>query len=119
MFLKKYSSYSPVCVRICLFNKDGLSNAFPQTSHGSRALSDFVAFLWILGVMSNSSLDDPADDDARESPDTDLCSSSGPDGGDIGRSTLDNSDVDKSNGESVKEDKCEDLIAEMIFNTTL
>jgi len=41
-----------------------------------------------------------ADDDADESPDTDLCSSSPPDGGDIGSKTLDNNDIDKSSGES-------------------
>lgn len=91
----------PVCVRICLFNNDGLSNAFPQTSHGSSARSDFAGLLWTLGVISKSSLDDPAEDiDVRDSPDTDLCSSSLPDGGDIGKRTRDKSEVDKSNGES-------------------
>lgn len=46
--------------------------------------------------------DELAADDAKESPDIDLCSSSVPLGGDIGRSTLDNSDIDKSSGESGK-----------------
>jgi hypothetical protein len=94
---------SPVCVLICLFNSDGLSNALPQTSQGNKARSDFAGLLWTFGVISNNSLDDPADDDVRESPETDLCSSSAPDGGDIGSNTLDNKDVERSNGESVGE----------------
>lgn len=101
---KIYNNYPfiPVCVLICRFNNDGLSNAFPQTSQGSNALSDLVGLLWIFGVMSNSSFDDPTDSDAMESPDIDLCSSSGPDGGDIGKRTLERSDVDRSKGESAK-----------------
>lgn len=92
-----------MCVLICRFNSEGLSKAFPQTSQGSNALSDLAGLLWIFGVISRSSFDEPADDDVRESPDTDLCSSSAPDGGDIGSRTLDRSDVDRSSGESVKE----------------
>lgn len=91
-----------MCVLICLFNSDGRSKAFPQTSQGSNALSDFAGLLWIFGVSSNISLEDPADDDVKESPDTDLCSSSVPDGGDMGSRTRDNRDVDRSKGESVK-----------------
>ena len=53
--------------------------------------------------MSRSSFEEPADDDVRESPDTDLCSSSAPEGGEIGRRTLERRDVDRSRGESVKD----------------
>lgn len=56
-----------------------------------------------MGVISRSSFDEPADDDVRESPDTDLCSSSGPDGGEIGRRTLESREVERSRGESVEE----------------
>lgn len=94
--------FSPVCVLIWRFNNEGLSNAFPQTSQGNNARSDFAGLLWIFGVISSSSFDDPADDEVSESPDTDLCSSSAPEGGDIGKRTLDRRDVDKSNGESSK-----------------
>lgn len=40
-----------------------------------------------------------APDDCNDSPDIDLCSSS--DGGEIGRRTRDNSDNDRSSGESI------------------
>lgn len=89
----------PVCVLICLFNNEGLSKAFPQTSQGNSALSDFAGLLCILGVISKISLE-PTDDDVRESPETDLCSSSVPDGGDIGNNTRDKREVERSNGES-------------------
>lgn len=39
----------------------------------------------------------------ESSPDTDLCSSSAPDGGEIGSMTRDSNDVDRSSGESVRE----------------
>lgn len=84
----------------------------PQTSQGSNALSDLAGLLWIFGVISRSSLDEPADDDVRESPDTDLCSSSAPEGGEIGRRILDRRDVDRSSGESVK-----DMTSYEIINT--
>jgi hypothetical protein len=45
-----------------------------------------------------------AADDAKESPDMDLCSSSVPLGGDMGSSTRESSDIDKSNGESERVD---------------
>lgn len=91
---------------MCRFKSDGRSKAFPQTSQGNKALSDFAGLLWTLGVViSNSSFDDPADDDVKESPETDLCSSSGPEGGEMGSSTLDSNDVDRSNGESVWKSK--------------
>lgn len=89
-----------MCVLIWRFKREGLSNAFPQTSQGNNALSDFAGLLCTFGVISNSSFDDPADDDVSESPETDLCSSSFPEGGDIGNKTLDSKDVDKSSGES-------------------
>lgn len=95
-----------MCVLICLFNKLGRSKAFPQTSHGNKALSPLVglAFGDDLCTDNDESNKSPVllaiDDDAEESPDTDLCSSSVLDGGEIGRSTRDSKDVDKSNGES-------------------
>lgn len=88
------------------FNSEGRSKAFPQTSQGSNALSDLAGLLWILGVISRSSFEEPADDDVRESPDTDLCSSSAPEGGEIGRRTLERRDVERSRGESVKDECC-------------
>lgn len=102
--IKYDGKHQPVWVRICLFNNEGRSKAFPHTSQGSNALSDFAGLLWTLGVSSKSSwcssLEDPADDDVRESPDTDLCSSSFPEGGEIGNKTLERREVDRSNGES-------------------
>lgn len=41
-----------------------------------------------------------ADDDVDDSPDTDLCSSSPADGGDMGNSTRDNNDMERSRGDS-------------------
>ena len=106
-----------MCVLICRFNKLGLSNALPQTSHGKSARSPLVgrAFgddLGIVMVVSNKSpvllaaddddddVDDDDDSDVNDSPDTDLCSSSAPDGGDIGNRTLDSRDIDRSKGDS-------------------
>lgn len=101
----------PVCVLICLFNKLGRSKAFPQTSHGSKALSPLVgrAFGDDLCTDNDESNRSPVllaiDDDADESPETDLCSSSVLDGGEIGRRTRDSKDIDKSSGESVTKKK--------------
>lgn len=101
----------PVCVRICRLSKLGRSNAFPQTSQGNNARSPRVGLafgddLGIIMVESNKSpvlLAADDDDDVNDSPDTDLsvCSSSPPDGGDIGNNTLDSNDIDKSSGDSV------------------
>lgn len=102
-YVKDAVGYLPVCVLICLFNNDGRSKAFPQTSHGNNARSDFAGLLWIFGVISSNSFDEATDDDVRESPDIDLCSSSGPDGGDIGKRTLDRRDVERSSGVSETE----------------
>lgn len=44
--------------------------------------------------------DSDDDDDVSDSPDTDLCSSSPADGGDIGSRTRESNDIDKSSGES-------------------
>lgn len=101
IFIRNCFIYLPVCVLICRLSNEGLSKAFPQTSHGNNARSDFAGLLWILGVISKSSLDEPTDEDVNESPDTDLCSSSFPDGGEIGRRTRDRSDVERSSGESI------------------
>jgi hypothetical protein len=40
--LKFANSRIPVWVRMCRFSKDGRSNLFPQTSHGSQVLSLFL-----------------------------------------------------------------------------
>ncbi len=84
----------------------------PHTSQGSNARSPRVGLafgddLGIVMVESNKSPvllaadDDDDDDDVNDSPDTDLCSSSPPDGGDMGNNTLDSNDIDKSSGDSV------------------
>lgn len=105
--LMKEKQYLPVCVLICLFSKLGRSKALPQTSHGSIALSPLAVRTLSLDpgktiVVSNKS---PvllaAEDDVRDSPETDLCSSSPPEIGEIGRNALDSKDNDKSNGDSV------------------
>lgn len=98
----------PVCVRMCRFNKLGRSNALPHTSHGNRARSPRVgrAFGEIRGIVIELSIKSPAllaaDDDVDDSPDTDLCSSSPADVGETGNSTRDNSDIDRSSGDSGK-----------------
>lgn len=94
-----------MCVLICLLSRDGLSNALPHTSHGKRALSLRVglAFGVVLGIMTVESIISPvllAPDDINDSPETDLCSSSAPDGGLIGKRTRDNNDMERSSGES-------------------
>lgn len=96
-------------MRICRLSKLGRSNAFPHTSQGNNARSPRVGLafgddLGIVMVESNKSpvlLAADDDDDVNDSPDTDLCSSSPPDGGDIGNNTLESNDIDKSNGDSV------------------
>lgn len=97
----------PVCVRICRFNRLGRSKALPQTSHGKRARSPRVgrAFGEDRGIVIDVSIISPAllaaDDDVDDSPDTDLCSSSPAEfGGDMGSSTRDNNDMDRSSGDS-------------------
>lgn len=40
--IKICNSRIPVWVRMCRFSKDGRSNLFPQTSHGSQVLSLFL-----------------------------------------------------------------------------
>ena len=84
----------PVCVRICLFSKDGLSKALLHTLHGKRLLSLGLA----LGVGPLDSGKSPCELAAELSPDTDLPSSSA-DGGDPD-SALESNDIDKSSGES-------------------
>lgn len=90
---------------MCLFNKLGRSKAFLQTSQGSIVRSPRVVrgFGGIFGEMIVESNKSPvllAHDEICDSPDTDLCSSSVPDIGDVGRKTRDNRDNDKSNGDS-------------------
>lgn len=97
----------PVCVLMCRFKRLGRSNALPHTSHGSRARSPRVgrALGDARGMVIDVSIRSPAllaaDDDVDDSPDTDLCSSSPADGGDIGSKTRDSNDIDRSNGDSV------------------
>lgn len=96
------------------FNRLGRSNALPHTSHGKSARSPRVGRALgddrgiAIGVSIKSPVlqadnDDDDNDDADESPDTDLCSSSPPDVGEIGNITRESNDIDKSNGESVNE----------------
>lgn len=57
------------------------------------------------GIVIDVSIKSPAllaadDVDVNDSPDMDLCSSSPPDGGEIGSMTRDSNDIDKSSGDS-------------------
>lgn len=90
---------------MCRFNRLGRSNALPQTSHGRSARSPragrgFVERLNIIVVSKISLLLLATDDEIEDSPDTDLCSSSPPDGGEIGNRTRDSNDMERSRGES-------------------
>lgn len=94
---------SPVCVLMCRFNRLGRSNAFPQTSQGRRfrSLRTGLDFGVDFGTIAES-IKSPvllAPEDCSDSPDIDLCSSS--DGGEMGKRTRDNSDNDRSSGESI------------------
>lgn len=109
----------PVCVRICRLSKLGRSNALPQTSHGNNARSPRVGLafgddLGIVMVESNKSpvllAADDDDDDVNDSPDTDLCSSSPPDGGDMGNNTRESNDIDKSSGDSGSNGERENIL---------
>lgn len=105
---KKFSEhYLPVCVLMCLLSKLGLSKAFPQTSHGSIALSPLDDRILgpDLGNNMAASSRSPvllATDEVCDSPDTDLCSSSPLDCGDFGKSARERSESDKSRGDSEK-----------------
>lgn len=107
-FIMKLNWHQPVWVLMCRFNRLGRSKVFPHTSHGSRARSprvvrDFGEHLWIelsIPVSIRSPVQLAADDDVEDSPDTDLCSSSPPDIGEMGNRTRDMRDIDKSKGES-------------------
>lgn len=79
---------------MCLFNRDGLSNALLQTLQGRRARSLGRA----LGVGPLGSGKSPCELAAELSPDKDFLSSSA-DGGEFDKA-LDNNDMDRSNGES-------------------
>lgn len=68
-----------------------------------RALGDTRGMVIDVSIRSPALL--AADDDVDDSPDTDLCSSSPPDGGEIGSKTRDNSDIDRSSGDSVCDQK--------------
>lgn len=75
-----------------------------QTPQGKRARSLGLA-LGVGPVVIDSAMspcEEPPDDDALLSPDTLLCSSSVAEGGELDKAR-DNSDIERSNGES--EDK--------------
>lgn len=82
---------------MCRFNKDGLSNALLHTLQGKSVRSLGLA----LGVGPPVSIISPCELAAELSPETDFPSSSA-DGGDPD-SALDNNDIDKSSGESIRE----------------
>lgn len=96
---------------MCRFSKLGRSKALPHTSHGSNARSPRFgrAFGDDRGIVIDVSIRSPVllaaddEDDADDSPDTDLCSSSALDGGEIGNRTRESNDIDKSSGDSVPE----------------
>ena len=97
---------SPVCTRVCRFNRLGLSKAFPHISHGKRFLSPRGARCfggaWIVASIKSPELLLP--DDVYESPEIDLRSSSVLLGDDIGGIiTSATSDMDRSSGESANE----------------
>lgn len=84
----------PVWVLICLFRREGLSNALLQRLQGSNVLSLGRA----LGVGTAVSGISPCELAAELSSETDFLSSSG-DGGEL-VSERESRDIDKSNGES-------------------
>lgn len=93
---------------MCRFSKLGRSNALPHTSHGNSARSPRVGRA--LGeergiVIDTVSIRSPpvllaAEDEADDSPETDLCSSSVLDGGEMGRRTRESRDMERSRGDS-------------------
>lgn len=84
----------PVCVLICLFNNEGLSNALEQTPQGRRVRSRGLA----LGVGKPGSGRSPWELAAELSPDIDLCSSSA-EGGEPDKAR-ERRDMERSKGES-------------------
>lgn len=115
-----------MCVRICRFNNEGRSNAFRQTSHGRSVLSPLQLLLLIDGFLglfkvvsesispTNDAVDDSSDKDFLSSVSTAL-------GGDEDTEDdefikdLDNNDVDKSNGESIKKSPTNLLIGKLKY----
>lgn len=91
-----------MCVRICRFSKEGLSNLLPHTSHGKRFLSPRGA-RGLGGATIVVSIRSPVllapDDDVYDSPEMDLRSSSVT-GDEEGGKTSAIRDIDKSSGES-------------------
>lgn len=92
---KHTCGFSPVWVRMCLFNNEGLSKALLHTPHGKSVLSLGLALGVGVNLLSGRS---PCELAAELSPDKDFPSSSA-DGGDPCKA-LDNSDIDRSNGNS-------------------
>lgn len=94
---------------MCRFSRLGRSKALPQTSQGSSARSPRCgrAFgeargILVMVVSCRSPVLLAADDDVDDSPETDLCSSSVLDGGEMGSMTRDSSDMDRSSGDSAE-----------------
>lgn len=97
---------------MCLLRRLGLSNALPQTSHGNSVRSARgarlldVRFIWppwpVLRTVVTRSVG--VRSDTAESPDKDLCSvsvvSPGDDDPELLIKARDNSDIDRSSGES-------------------
>lgn len=108
--LRMQAVVSPVCVRMCRFSRLGRSKALPQTSHGSsarsprcgRAFGEARGILVMVVSCRSPVLLAADDDDVDDSPDTDLCSSSVLDGGEMGSMTRDSSDMDRSSGDSAR-----------------
>lgn len=98
--------FSPVCVRICLRRRDGLSNAFPQTSQGRRVLSRpfFTIMCRGASIVTVSSVVAPSLETDRLSSGSDggvmstrgSCGVRGDDGDDVDTSN----DWDRSRGVS-------------------
>lgn len=103
---------------MCRLSRLGRSKALPQTSHGSsarsprcgRAFGDARGKLMVVSCRSPVLL--AADEEVDDSPDTDLCSSSVLDGGEMGSMTRESSDMDRSSGDSAR---TEDLVGRFFF----
>lgn len=89
---------------MCLFNKLGRSKVLPQTSHGNKFRSPLGALCFggATIVVSIKSPELLLPDDVYESPEIDFRSSSVFVGDAIGGMMSATSDIDRSNGESVK-----------------
>jgi len=110
----------PVWVRMCLLSNDGLSKALRHTSHGSRVrsprnglgftgvvLHTIMFTLWSSDAVSPDkelAEDDSPDNDLRSSVSSPLGGEDADDAEDV-PNARDSSDMDRSNGESGKNQK--------------